>query len=184
VQAGYKAQPLSAYLKQPAPPPAPKIDFLPATTAGIKGNFFDYLDAALKFVPPAPEAKDIRDKLARIGVGPGKTFEFKDLSEAHKGAVMLGMKEGDDKIDKYLATGLKDVNGWTIASPFGDRSFYKGNWLLRAASAKVAADPAVVQVIERAGSPLAYLDAPEFQTYWNADANTMTDAVRKIGKVE
>ncbi|MDL9998736.1 tripartite tricarboxylate transporter substrate binding protein [Variovorax sp. J22P240] len=55
---------------------------------------------------------------------------------------------------------------------------------LRAASAKVAADPAVVQVIERAGSPLAYLDAPEFQTYWHADANTMTDAVRKIGKVE
>jgi tripartite-type tricarboxylate transporter receptor subunit TctC len=55
---------------------------------------------------------------------------------------------------------------------------------LRAASAKVAADPAVVQVIERAGSPLAYLDAPEFQTYWNADANTITDAVRKIGKVE
>ncbi|MDM0104405.1 tripartite tricarboxylate transporter substrate binding protein [Variovorax sp. J22R24] len=55
---------------------------------------------------------------------------------------------------------------------------------LRAASAKVAADPAVVQVIERAGSPLAYLDAPEFQTYWNADANTMTDAVRKIGRVE
>ena len=55
---------------------------------------------------------------------------------------------------------------------------------LRAASAKVAADPAVIQVIERAGSPLAYLDEPEFQTYWNADANTMTDAVRKIGKVE
>jgi tripartite-type tricarboxylate transporter receptor subunit TctC len=55
---------------------------------------------------------------------------------------------------------------------------------LRAASARVAVDPAVVQVIERAGSPLAYLDAPEFQTYWNADANTMTDAVRKIGKVE
>ena len=27
VQAGYKAQPLSAYLKQPAPPAAPKIDF-------------------------------------------------------------------------------------------------------------------------------------------------------------
>jgi tripartite-type tricarboxylate transporter receptor subunit TctC len=55
---------------------------------------------------------------------------------------------------------------------------------LRAASAKVAADPAVAQVIERAGSPLAYLDAPEFQTYWNADASTMTEAVRKIGKVE
>lgn len=55
---------------------------------------------------------------------------------------------------------------------------------LRAASARVAVDPAVVQVIERAGSPLAYLDAPEFQTYWDADASTMTEAVRKIGKVE
>ena len=51
VQAGYKAQPLSAYLKRPAPPAAPKITFLPATTAGIKDNFFQYLDAALLTVP-------------------------------------------------------------------------------------------------------------------------------------
>ena len=42
VQAGYKAQPLSAFLKQPAPAAAPKIDFLPATTAGIKTNFYEY----------------------------------------------------------------------------------------------------------------------------------------------
>ncbi len=55
---------------------------------------------------------------------------------------------------------------------------------LREASAKVAADPAVVQVIEKAGSPIAYLDAPAFQSYWNADAAMMTEAVRKIGKVE
>ena len=55
---------------------------------------------------------------------------------------------------------------------------------LRAASAKVAADPAVAQVIEKAGSPIAYLDAPAFQSYWNADAAMMTEAVRKIGKVE
>ncbi len=55
---------------------------------------------------------------------------------------------------------------------------------LRAASAKVAADPAVVQVIEKAGSPMAYLDAPDFQSYWRADASVMTEAVRKIGKVE
>src|SRR5258708_38336771 len=47
VQAGYKAQPLSAFLKQPAPPAAPKIDFLPATTARSKDNSFQYLDAAL-----------------------------------------------------------------------------------------------------------------------------------------
>ena len=40
VQAGYKVQPLSAFLKQPPPPPAPKIDFVPATTEGIKKNYY------------------------------------------------------------------------------------------------------------------------------------------------
>ena len=42
----------------------------------------------------------------------------------------------------------------------------------------------VEQVIATAGSPLAYLDAPEFQAYWDADAALMTQAVQKIGKVE
>ena len=55
---------------------------------------------------------------------------------------------------------------------------------LRAAARKAAADPNVVQVINRAGSPVEYLDAPEFQAYWDADAQLMVEAVRKIGKVE
>ena len=136
IQAGYKAQPLSAFLKKPAPPAAPKIDFPPATTAGIKSNFFQYLDAALQFVPVTEQDKAIRARLASIGIGPGKTFEFKDLSLEHKAAVLLAMKEGDDKIDQYLAHGLKDINGWRIGATFGDRDFYHGDWLLRAAAAK------------------------------------------------
>jgi tripartite-type tricarboxylate transporter receptor subunit TctC len=55
---------------------------------------------------------------------------------------------------------------------------------LRAASRKVAADPAVVATIGKAGSPIEYLDAPEFQTYWDADARAMAEAVKRIGKVE
>ncbi len=55
---------------------------------------------------------------------------------------------------------------------------------LRAAAAKVASDPAVRQVINKAGSPIEYLDAPDFQTYWDADAALMTQAVRRIGKLE
>jgi tripartite-type tricarboxylate transporter receptor subunit TctC len=55
---------------------------------------------------------------------------------------------------------------------------------LRAAARKVAADPTVVATINRAGSPIEYLDAPEFQAYWNQDAAVMVDAVRRIGKVE
>jgi tripartite-type tricarboxylate transporter receptor subunit TctC len=55
---------------------------------------------------------------------------------------------------------------------------------LRAAARKAAEDPGVVQTVGRAGSPIAYLDAPEFQAYWEQDAATMTDAVRLIGKIE
>ena len=136
IQAGYKIQPLSAFLNQPAPPAAPKIDFVPASTAGVKANFFEYLSAALAFVPPSADDKDIRARLASIGVGPGKTFEFKDLSAEHKAAVLLGMKEGDDKVDKFLSSGMKTINGWSVGAFFGDQAFYKGNWLMRAGAAK------------------------------------------------
>ena len=76
VQAGYKVQTLSAYLKQPAPPPAPAIDFPKIDKELVKTNFFEYLDFALQFAPAQENEKDIRAQLARIGVGPGKTFEL------------------------------------------------------------------------------------------------------------
>jgi hypothetical protein len=136
VQAGYQARPLSAFLNQPSPPAAPKIDFLPATTAGIKANFYQYLDAALQFVPETPETKDLHARMASIGVGPGRTFDFKDLSPEHKAAVLMAMKQGEEKVEKFLNSGMKDINGWKIGSIFGDAGFYKGDWLLRAAAAK------------------------------------------------
>jgi hypothetical protein len=146
IQAGYKVQPLSAFLNQPAPPAAPKIDFVPATTSGIKDNFYAYLDAALQFVPETPQNKDIRAKLASIGIGPGKTFDFKDLSAEHKAAMLLGMKAGDDKVNALVANGGKDQNGWRVGGlAGGDSAFYNNDWLKRAGTAKggiYANDPA------------------------------------------
>lgn len=136
VQAGYKAQPLSAYLKQSAPPAMPAIDFPKADAELVKKNFFEYLDFALQFAPAGPEERTIREKLARIGVGAGKTFDFKDLPLTHKVEIGLGMKEGDEKVEKYLESGSKNINGWKVGSLFGDRLFYSGDWLKRAAAAK------------------------------------------------
>ncbi|MBR1214084.1 DUF1254 domain-containing protein [Bradyrhizobium sp. JYMT SZCCT0180] len=136
VQAGYKAQPLSAYLKQPVTTASAAIDFPKVDAELVKKNFFEYLDFALQFAPAGPEERTIREKLARIGVGAGKTFNFKDLPLEHKLEVGLGMKEGEEKVEKYLAGGQKDVNGWKIGSLFGDRLFYSGDWLKRAAAAK------------------------------------------------
>ena len=136
IQAGYKAQPLSAYLGEPAPPAAPSIDFPVINNELVKENFFEYLDFALQFAPAGPEEIEIRAKLAKIGVGPGKSFDFKDLSEEHKVAIGLGMKEGDKKVSKAAVSQGKNVNGWMISSPFGNREFYNGDWLKRAAGAK------------------------------------------------
>jgi hypothetical protein len=134
IQAGYKVQPLSAYLKQLAPPAPPAVNFPKIDKDMVKTNFFDYLDFALQFAPPGPEEKDIRGKLARIGIGADKTFDFKDLSLEHKAAVALGMKDGESKVDQYLAAGQKDINGWKLGSLFGDAAFYSGDWLKRAAA--------------------------------------------------
>jgi hypothetical protein len=136
IQAGYKVRPLSSYLKQPVPPAPPAINFPKANAELAKTNFFEFLDFALQFAPAGPEEKDIRAKLARIGIGAGKSFDFKDLSPAHKAEIVLGMKEGETKIDDYLSTGQKNINGWKVGSLFGDRAFFNGDWLKRAAAAK------------------------------------------------
>ena len=80
IQDQYKVESLSAFLGQPAPTAVPDANFLPATTAGIKANFWNYLGAALEYIPELDEDKDIRAKLANIGIGPGKTFDMTSLS--------------------------------------------------------------------------------------------------------
>ena len=136
VQSGYKVQPLSAYLHQAAPAAAPAIDFPKIDSELMKTGFFQYLDFALQFIPASPEEADIRAKLARIGIGPGKTFDFKDLSVEHKAAVGLGMKAGEDKIAAKGAELGKNENGWLVAGAGGNRTYYAGDWLKRAAIAK------------------------------------------------
>jgi len=136
VQAGYQVQPLSAYLKQPAPAAAAAIDFPKIDKDLVKTNFFEYLDFALQFAPPGPEEQAIRAKLARIGIGAGRTFAFKDLSPEHKAAVLLGMKAGEDKVAEAVTHLGTKINGWNVASVTGDRAFFNGNWLARAAAAK------------------------------------------------
>lgn len=136
IQAGYKAQPLSAFEGTPAPAAAPNIDFLPATSAEVKTHFWSYLSAALNYIPQTDTDKAIRAKLARIGVGPGKTFDMNSLSPEQQQAMAEGMKAGDDKVNAFVAGGATDINGWQVGSMWGDGNFYDGDWLKRAGGAK------------------------------------------------
>lgn len=136
VQDGYKVQPLSAYLKQPAPAAAPKVTWPKFDKDLVKTEFFEFLDTALQTIPATPDEEAIRARLASIGIGPGRKFAFKDLSLEHKAAILLGMKEGDRKVTERAASIGKSIDGWSVGSAFGDRAFYKGDWLLRAAAAR------------------------------------------------
>jgi hypothetical protein len=135
VQAGYKAQPLSAFLKQPAPPAAPKIDFLPATTAGIKTNFYEYLDAALQFVPAARGTSDPRQARqhrhrARQDLRVQGPFAG---AQGRRPAGDEGRRRQGREVSEARAEGDQRLEGRSL---FGDRAFYNGDWLKRAAAAK------------------------------------------------
>ena len=55
---------------------------------------------------------------------------------------------------------------------------------LRDAARAAGNDERVKQVMTTSGSPIQYLDTPEFQRYVDADAAKMADVVKRIGKVE
>jgi hypothetical protein len=136
IQDGYQVRPLSAFLKQPAQPAAPAIDFPKASAQLAKENFFGLLEFVMQLAPAGPEEMDIRAKLARVGVGPGKKFDFKDLPPAHKAAALEGVKAGMAKVQERMGSIGKRINGWQVGSAFGNREFFKGDWLLRAAAAQ------------------------------------------------
>ncbi len=136
IQAGYRAQPLSSFLKQAAPPAPPAFAFPTFSKELAKTNFFEFLDFALQYTPPAPNEAEIRAQLAKIGVGPGKTFNFKDLPLAQKLEVALGLRRGKAKVDAAVAKTGAIINGWNVAAPFGDAEHFNGDWLLRAVAAQ------------------------------------------------
>ena len=55
---------------------------------------------------------------------------------------------------------------------------------LRASAKAAALDAKVKEVIGNAGSPVQYLDSPEFEKYVQLDATRMSAVVKRIGKVE
>jgi tripartite-type tricarboxylate transporter receptor subunit TctC len=55
---------------------------------------------------------------------------------------------------------------------------------LREAVRNAMQDAAFTGAMEKVGSPVTYLDAPEFKKFWDADASRLKAALQKIGKVE
>src|ERR1700682_6366857 len=135
-QAGYKVQPLSAFLGQPAAKAAPAIDFIkPLTPAEEKTSpeFFNILNFVLQFCPTVPSEEALMARFARIGVGAGKTFDANKLSPEVKTAIEQGMA------DAWLAFAdlKKDFEEGKLNSGgvFGTRQYLENNYLYRMGAA-------------------------------------------------
>ena len=55
---------------------------------------------------------------------------------------------------------------------------------LREAARAAAADNQFVTALAALETPVQYLDAPELQRFWEADAKKLAEAVRRVGKLE
>jgi hypothetical protein len=139
VQSGYKLQTLSTFLKKPAPPAAPEIQWPKIDNKLAEADPFAYLNFLLQFCPPVGPAeveKPLRARLARIGIEAGKPFSVAKLTANQKAELEMGIKSGLEKIKKQVQEIGEEENGWRVAtSGFGNRANYKGNWTLRAAAA-------------------------------------------------
>jgi tripartite-type tricarboxylate transporter receptor subunit TctC len=45
-------------------------------------------------------------------------------------------------------------------------------------------EPDFQAAMEKLQTPVAYLDAPEFQKFWDKDAKMLADAIKRVGKIE
>lgn len=140
VQAGYKVEPLSAFLGKVTPPAASDITWPKFDKAAFTTDFAEYLDFLLEFCPPVGTAaveKPLREKFAQIGIGPDRKVHHQDLSPEVKAALGDGVKQAYALIEKTAESIGSPVNGWQIGSAAGSREFYQNNWVLRAAAAKL-----------------------------------------------
>jgi hypothetical protein len=137
IQAGYKVEPLSAFLGQPAPATAPAIDFIkPLTPAEQRTSleFFNILNFVLQFCPTDPSETDLMARFAKIGVGAGKTIDVGALATEMKTALEQGMADAWAEFENLQKQKI-DTGEITLGEMFGTREYLKNNYLYRMAAA-------------------------------------------------
>jgi hypothetical protein len=135
IQAGYKAMPLSAYLKQPAPAAAPAVNWPKITSVPTGADVFPYVDFLFQFCPPNPSESALLARFAKINVGPGQTFNMSKFSPEIQQAINDGIRDANTDLEDVM----KKINTDEISSGdmFGARDFLKDNYLYRYAGAKL-----------------------------------------------
>lgn len=133
VQAGYRLEPLSAFLGRAAPPAAPTVAWVkppPPAAQRAALEFFDVVRQVLEFCPVHPSETALRARFARIGIVPGRPFDPATLAPETKAALLAGMADGQKAIDERIAvtTSSDDL--------FGTRAYLRDDYVARAVGAQ------------------------------------------------
>ena len=137
IQAGYKVQPLSAFLGKSAPPASAAVDFIKPITPEQERNslgFFDILDFILQFCPTHPSEEALMARFARIGVGPGKSIDANALPPETRKALEVGMADAWKAFSEFKETQL-DAGKVSSADAFGTRATLKNDYMFRMSAA-------------------------------------------------
>jgi hypothetical protein len=95
--------------------------------------FFTRLCQMMELNPPAPADAPLIGKLAKIGIAPGRQFDFARLPLPTRQALESGVAEAKKALTQPLP-GLKKTNGWNVHYSLGR---YGVDYLLRAHVARM-----------------------------------------------
>jgi hypothetical protein len=137
IQAGYKVTPLSQWSKMPESvtvkidpsvdmktPPKIQVDTMPAA------KYFTYAAELLKLHPPHDTDQPIIAQMKRIGIEPGKSFDFENLDPTVRKALESTPADAQQLMAWKLATLAAVVNGWSMNT---DTMGVYGNYYLKRA---------------------------------------------------
>jgi hypothetical protein len=136
IQDKYSLVPLSAYGKAYTPPKGkvdPDIDMKTPVRDQVNrldaATYFKMLASLMKDNPPAKADAPMIEKMARIGIVPGKEFDINKLAPAAAKALEAAPKVALEKILESFKKSGVEKNGWRYATNLGT---YSTDYLLRA----------------------------------------------------
>ena len=151
-----------------------------AASAGIKLQHIPYRGAA-----PALNAI-LTGTVDAVASAPGTLRQLVD-----DGKMRVLANWGAERIASFpdLPTfkerGYQDVEFYIWAGLFAQKALPQPIMTrLREAMAQGVKNPEVIKTFETAGSPVAYMDAPEFAKFVETDSARLVAAVKRIGRVE
>jgi tripartite-type tricarboxylate transporter receptor subunit TctC len=119
-------------------------------------------------------ASSISAAMAQIKAGKVRPLAMFGAERAKSLPDVPTMKELGYNVEYYLWVGLFAPKG----TPDTIITYLRDN------IKKAAHSPQFATALTNLGQDLAYLDQPEFKTFWDADTKRIEEAVRQIGKVD